>query len=229
MVPAIAREPVRSAPWRKPRRAQRPTRRRGPSEEPSERCVAGRCRSWCSFRADVEAGLVDEDQAELVVRDLAGVADEEARRDEALGSCELAFSALDFADDSAMPQVPVRTADEPPAFDAAVAHDVPAAERDRPGFMERRARVVEHELGVEYCLAAGDLLERAANTFRTDGGDERRARRGQPDAQGAGSGRGCAPAELKRVRDRLHHDRDSGTWVMALAPGNSLTITDDWG
>src|SRR5205823_14336694 len=119
---------------------------------------------------------------------------------------------------------------EPPDFGDAIVQDVPGAEHDRSRLMEGRLRLVEQERGVEHRLAAGNLLECALNTFRTDGGDQRRARRRQSEAQFVEVGRGCASAELKRVGDRLHRDaRDRGTCVMALAAGESLTIADDWG
>src|SRR4051794_13566448 len=53
----------------------------------------------------LRAPVVDEDQAGLVVCDLAGVADEEVRCDEAFGICELARSAFDFVDADAVPQI----------------------------------------------------------------------------------------------------------------------------
>ena len=54
----------------------------------------------CDF---VTTLVAHEDQAELVVGDLAGVADEEVRRDQAFRPGKLAVPVLDLADDAAVP------------------------------------------------------------------------------------------------------------------------------
>src|SRR5512133_4350659 len=62
-------------------------------------------------------GGCDEDQPELVVRALAGVADEEVGRDDAFRPGELAVATLDLADDAPVPQVWVGGGREPPEAD----------------------------------------------------------------------------------------------------------------
>src|SRR5439155_12235002 len=76
--------------------------------------------------------VAHEDQAELVVGDLAGVADEKVRRDQAFRPGKLAVPALDLADDAAVPQVWIRGGPKPPEPEAVKAQPVSAAKLDRP-------------------------------------------------------------------------------------------------
>src|SRR6266566_9039701 len=137
-----------------------------------------------------------EDQAELVVGDLAGVADEEVRRDQAFRPGKLAVPALDLADDAAVPQVWIRGGPKPPEPDAVKAQPVSAAELDRPEVVEGRL-LAQCELAFERRFSAGDIFERAPHSVRTDRGYERCARRDEAQPQAVGTGRCRAAAELQ--------------------------------
>ncbi len=123
---------------------------------------------------------MDEDQSEMVVGDLARVADEEVGRDEAFGPRELAGPSLDLAYDGALPEVAIWTLDEPAEPHAAKAHAVAMAELDRASVFERRMPA-ERELCLERRIAARNVFERAVDSVRTQSGHERRARSGEPE------------------------------------------------
>lgn len=103
---------------------------------------------------------MDEDQSEVVVRDLAGVAHEEVGRDEAFGARELATPSLDLADDRAMPDVGIRALNEASEPHATKTHTVPVVELDRACFVERQM-LAERKHGLKGRIAALNIFERA--------------------------------------------------------------------
>src|SRR5215218_581776 len=127
------------------------------------------------------------DQSEVVVRGLAGVADEEVGRDEAFGPLKLAVPSLDLACDCAVPEIAIWRLGEPAEPHAAKGHAVAVAELDRAPVLERRL-LVERELCLESRIAARNVFERAVDSIRTEAGHERRPRSGQPEPHAVRAG-----------------------------------------
>src|SRR6185437_6571076 len=112
--------------WRRDRRG-----RRGRS---------GRRRGACSGaqpspdRASPE--FLDENDADLVVGELARVADEEVGRDPALRLLELALTPLDLPHDGAVAEVPVGRGAKHAHPDAAEVQSMAGAKQDRAALLE---------------------------------------------------------------------------------------------